>query len=350
MKSLIHGAGMASPVAETGRDAPGRADAVALLSVSGLCVRFRRGPAVVCAVDDVSFSVARGTTLGVVGESGSGKSLMAMALLGLLPRLAALEIRGRAQFGGAPLLSASARARRALLGSEIGVVSQDPLTALNPVLSIGRQMTEVIRAHRDVSAAEADRVAREALDAVGIARAGERLGQFPHELSGGLRQRVLIAMAVVNRPQLIVADEPTTALDVTVQAQILDLLRGLQRELGAAIVVISHDFGVIAELADEVAVMYAGRVVEHGATRAIFETPQHAYTAALLSCRPLLNGRPPRPIAGLPPDLAGLPAGCAFAPRCEICAGRARCGDERPKLEVTLSGQLAACHFCERAS
>jgi oligopeptide/dipeptide ABC transporter ATP-binding protein len=350
MKSLIHDAGMASPAAQAGREAAGRVDAAALLSVRNLCVAFRRGPAVVSAVEDVSFSVAPGATLGVVGESGSGKSLTAMALLGLLPRLPGLEIRGAADFAGMPLLTASARARRALLGSEIGVVFQDPLTALNPVLSIGRQLTEVIRAHRDVSATEAAREAAAALDAVGIARAGERLGQFPHELSGGLRQRVLIAMAMVNRPKLIVADEPTTALDVTVQAQILDLLRALQRELGAAIVVISHDFGVIAELADEVAVMYAGRVVEHGATPAIFETPQHPYTAALLSCRPLLSGRPPRPIAGLPPDLAALPTGCAFAPRCAVCAGRARCGEERPALGVTPTGQLAACHFCEGAS
>ena len=351
MKSLIHGAGMPSSATDMRREASdGEAGTTEMLSVSRVGVRFRRGASVVRPVDEVSFSVGAGATLGIVGESGSGKSMTVMALLGLLPRLPELEISGEARFLDQRLLPASTRARRKMLGSEIGVVFQDPLTALNPVLSIGRQMTEVIRAHREISAADACRVAREALDAVGIARSGERLGQFPHELSGGLRQRVLIAMAIVNRPKLIVADEPTTALDVTVQAQILDLLRVLQHELGAAIVLISHDFGVIAELADEVAVMYGGRVVEHGATSAIFERPQHPYTAALLSCRPLLNGRPPRPIPGLPPDLAALSHGCAFAPRCEACTGRTACMDERPVLDATASGQLAACHFAERAS
>ncbi len=309
------------PVVEPGQRAG------ALLQVAALSTGFSVGDETWRAVDDVSFDLAAGERLAVVGESGCGKTVMALSLLGLVPRPGRV-VGGRIVFEGEDLLRMPEARRRTLRGARIAYVPQDPMTALNPVLSVGAQLEEVLRAHRHIDHSHARRHAIELLGRVRIARPSERVDAYPHELSGGMRQRVLIAMALANDPALIVADEPTTALDVTVQAEILGLMDDLCREHGAALIFITHDLGVVGRLCDRALVMYAGRVVEAGTVEALLCRPLHPYTRALLACAPEL-GRPDKamtPIAGQPPPLNDLPTGCHFASRCDRAQDRCRTG------------------------
>ncbi|HEY3758176.1 MAG TPA: ABC transporter ATP-binding protein [Solirubrobacteraceae bacterium] len=307
---------------------------VALLRVQDLRVQLPTEDGVVRAVDGISYELHAGRTLGIVGESGSGKTVSALALMGLQPKSARLS--GRIDFDGRELLALDSRKLRALRGDELAMIFQDPLSSLHPLHRVGWQLVEAIRAHRDVAKAAARERAAELLDLVGIPDPRARLRAYPHELSGGQRQRVMIAMALANEPKLLIADEPTTALDVTVQAQILALLKRLQRELGMAMVFVTHDLGVVAEIADEVAVMYAGRIVERGSTERVLSAPSHPYTWGLLRSIPRLEGGAAghgpasgaardsdrgsvgelEPIAGRPPSLISPPSGCHFHPRC----------------------------------
>jgi oligopeptide/dipeptide ABC transporter ATP-binding protein len=314
----------------------------ALLSVEGLRVGFRSADGgVIEAVRGVDFSVAPGEAVGIVGESGSGKSLSMLAVMRLLGAPASTT-GGRVIFDGEDLLAADETRMRALRGRDIAMVFQDPQSSLNPALTIGRQITDVVRAHRGVSAGEARRIAAESLERVGIRDAGRRLASYPHEFSGGMRQRALIAMAIACRPRLLIADEPTTALDVTVQAQIVDLIAELRRELGLAIVFISHNLQLVAEIVDRVVVMYGGKVVEDGPVEAIERAPRHPYTSLLKACVPSLIGPvgPLTAIEGAPPRLGRLPAGCPFSPRCPDAIEP--CAVEMPAL-VTEAGHRTAC-------
>jgi peptide/nickel transport system ATP-binding protein len=287
-----------------------------LLRVEDLRVEFPTEDGVVHAVDGISYTLARGRTLGIVGESGSGKTVSALTTMGLLAKGA--RVSGRIDFDGRDLLTLAPDRMRALRGNELAMIFQDPLSSLHPFHRVGWQLIEAIRAHRDITKAAAAERAAELLELVDIPDPRQRLRSYPHELSGGQRQRVMIAMALANEPQLLIADEPTTALDVTVQAQILTLLRRLQDELAMAIVLVTHDLGVVAEVADEIAVMYAGRIVERGSAEQIFASPQHPYTWGLLRSIPRLEGAGGElvPIAGRPPSLISRPSGCHFHPRC----------------------------------
>ena len=318
----------------------------ALLQVRDLRVTFatERGP--LPAVHGVSFDLAPGEVLGVVGESGSGKSVSLMSVLGLLGTAAHVE--GSVRFRGRELIGLPERELRALRGGQIAMVFQDPMTALTPVFTVGAQIVEQIRIHGPQSRAAAKARAIELLGAVGLPSPAAQFERFPHQLSGGMRQRAVIAMALSCNPSLLIADEPTTALDVTVQAQILALLERLRRELGLAVVLVTHDMGVVAELADRVLVMYAGRVVESGSARRLFEAPGHPYTRGLLGSIPPLDG--PRPfrlpsIGGAPPALHERPAGCAFAPRCAHVSER--CTQQVPPL-VNEAGHAVACVLTQR--
>jgi peptide/nickel transport system ATP-binding protein len=315
-----------------------------VLQVRDLRVTFRSEGGEVKAVRGISYELARREVLGIVGESGSGKSASALAVMGLLPETARVE--GSALLDGEELIGRGDRELARLRGRRIAMVFQDPLSALTPVYSIGYQLAEAVRVHRDVSADEARRRAMELLELVGIPRAGQRASAFPHEFSGGMRQRVLIAMAIANDPDVIVADEPTTALDVTIQAQILDVLRTAREATGAAILMITHDLGVIAGLADRVAVMYAGRLVETGTVDDVYGRPRMPYTLGLLGAIPRVDesGRGPLvPIEGAPPSLVDLPPGCPFAPRCPLVYDR--CLEVEPALlAIGEAGQRAACH------
>jgi peptide/nickel transport system ATP-binding protein len=295
------------------------AEAPFVLDVQGLHVDIRTAAGVVHPVRDVSFQVRRGETLCIVGESGCGKSMTSLAIMGLLPR-AALRSARTMNFLGEDLAAAGARRINDLRGDRMAMVFQEPMTALNPAYTIGEQLMEHYRHHRGASAAEARERAVELLGKVGIASAAERLRQYPHQLSGGLRQRVMIAMALMCSPELLIADEPSTALDVTIQAQILRLLADLQQELGIAMVLITHDLGVVARIADRVAVMYAGQVVEEGTATEIFARPRHPYTRGLLDCIPVpgrtLPGSRLGSIPGVVPPLSGELRGCAFRERC----------------------------------
>jgi peptide/nickel transport system ATP-binding protein len=289
-----------------------------LLRVEDLRVQFPTEDGVVHAVDGISYQLAQGGTLGIVGESGSGKTVSSLTTMGLT-RAQGARISGRILFEGRDLLALSEHEMRAIRGNEIAMIFQDPLSSLHPFYKVGSQLAEAARAHRQTSKAKALARAVELLGLVGIADPARRAQQYPHEFSGGMRQRAMIAMALANEPKLLIADEPTTALDVTVQAQILALLERLQRELGMAILIITHDLGVVAEMADEIAVMYAGRIVETATARQIFSQPQHPYTWGLLRSIPTLTG--PRdaelaPIPGAPPSLINRPSGCHFHPRC----------------------------------
>ncbi len=289
-----------------------------MLKVSDLCVSFRTEQGIVRAVDNVSFDVAEGDLLGVVGESGSGKTVSLLAVMGLITDPNAI-ITGSIAYRGRELLGLPAREMRKLRGREIAMIFQDPMTALTPVYTVGWQIAEQILAHEKVSKAAAWQRAVDLLAEVNIPKPAEAVHRYPHQLSGGMRQRVVIAMALSCNPALLVADEPTTALDVTVQAQILDLVAKLRRNHGSAIVFITHDMGVMAEIADRMMVMYAGRVVERGTRNELFLSPQHPYTQALLDSIPPLKGAKPhrlRTIPGAPPNLLNRPPGCAFAPRC----------------------------------
>ncbi|MGH7095954.1 MAG: ABC transporter ATP-binding protein, partial [Stellaceae bacterium] len=300
---------------------------------------------VVHAVDGISYTVEPGETVAIVGESGSGKSVGALSLLRLIPDPPGRIVGGEAIFNSRDLLKLSDAEMRKVRGAEIGMVFQEPMTSLNPVLTIGRQITETLEQHRDADRAECDRRARELLGLVGISDAERRLKQYPHQLSGGMRQRVMIAIALACSPKLIIADEPTTALDVTIQAQILELMQQLTRQLGVALIIITHNLGVVARYADRVNVMYAGRIVESGSAAAIYHDPRHPYTMALLRSVPRLD-RPRQarldPIEGQPPDLTRLDGGCSFRPRCRFAIDA--CAAARPPLTPSgAPGQSAAC-------
>jgi peptide/nickel transport system ATP-binding protein len=292
---------------------------MALLEVTDLKVHFTTEDGIVKAVDGVTYTVDRGQALGIVGESGSGKSVSSLTVMGLTRFAGNAEISGSIVFDGKDLLSASDEDMRRLRGDEVAMIFQDPLSSLHPFYKIGDQLVEAVRAHRDVSKAQALDRAVEMLGLVGLPEPRRRVDSYPHEFSGGMRQRVMIAMALINDPKLLIADEPTTALDVTVQAQILDLIQRLQRELDTAIVMITHDLGVVAEVSDDIGVMYAGRIIEHADKETIFAMPEHPYTWGLLKSIPRLDsprGEELVPIPGRPPSLILKPPGCAFHPRC----------------------------------
>jgi len=314
-----------------------------LLEVRNLRTTFQTAAGVVRAVDGVSWDVEEGETVALVGESGCGKSVSALSVMRLVDEPAGRIESGEILYKGRDLLSLSEEQMRGVRGREIGMIFQEPMTSLNPVLSIGRQLTEGLEIHMKMKPPEARARAIELLAMVGIPDAERRLGQYPHQFSGGMRQRMMIAMALGCNPSLILADEPTTALDVTIQAQILELLRDLARRLGVAMLIITHNLGVVARYADRVNVMYAGRIIERASAAELYSNPRHPYTLGLLRSVPRLD-EPRRarldPIEGQPPDLARLPKGCAFAPRCAYRAER--CG-EVPPLETVTPGHLSAC-------
>ena len=327
-----------------------------LLRVQNLITAFDTDRGLIKAVDDVSFDVPEGSTLAVVGESGCGKSVTALSVMRLVPTPPGQILGGRIEFRGRDLLKLRPREMRAVRGDQISMIFQEPMTSLNPVYSVGWQIVEAIRIHRKTSRRAAQDRAVQMLDLVGIPSASERVDSYPHQLSGGMRQRVMIAMALSCDPALLIADEPTTALDVTIQAQILDLLGRLQNELGMSIVFITHDLGVVAEFASHVVVMYAGRVVETAPVEALFEDPRHPYTRGLLESVPPMDvsqsaGRPRRlpTIEGMVPDLASLPAGCRFADRCALYAskppGHERCVTTEPELVAVGDGRLSRCYY-----
>ncbi|MCC6443373.1 MAG: ABC transporter ATP-binding protein [Armatimonadetes bacterium] len=318
-----------------------------LLEVDNLSVRFDTPEGPVQAVNEVSFHLAKGETLGIVGESGCGKSATVLALMRLLPppgRIAGGSVR----FEGSGLLTLPEETMRRLRGDRIGMVFQDPFSALNPVLTIGEQIGETIRAHRRAGRREVRERSVGLLQSVGIAGAERRLRQFPHEFSGGMRQRALIAMATACRPDLLIADEPTTALDVTIQAQILNLLRDLTRQSHTAVILITHDLGIVADFCERVLVMYAGRIVESAPARVLFSRPRHPYTAALLRSLPYYHADRSEALAsieGAPPSMLAPPAGCPFAPRCP--SAFSRCLAERPPLLSAGEAHGAACWLAE---
>jgi peptide/nickel transport system ATP-binding protein len=321
---------------------------VALLEVTDLKTYFKTDDGVVRAVDGVSFSVDKGETLGIVGESGSGKSVTCLTIMGLNNRKTSRS-SGEALFKGEDLLTASPRRLRELRGNDIAMIFQDPMTSLNPVHKIGDQLAEAMRLHEDVTKAQARRRALDLLKAVGIPRPERRVDDYPHQFSGGMRQRVMIAMSLINNPDLLIADEPTTALDVTTQAQILTLIERLQAEFGSAVIMITHDLGVVAEIADDVVVMYAAEVVEHAAVEEIFKRPHHPYTWGLMGSLPRLDADVERlvQIQGQPPSMLRPPSGCRFHPRCPYVMPV--CREKDPELvEVpAMPDHLQACHLDE---
>jgi peptide/nickel transport system ATP-binding protein len=322
---------------------------MALLEVRDLKTHFRTDDGIVKAVDGVSFEVEKGKTLGIVGESGSGKSVTCLTIMGLNAKRNTIS-SGEALFKGENLLDTPARRLRDIRGNDIAMIFQDPMTSLNPVHSIGKQLVEAIKLHRDVSTRQARARALELLKAVGIPRAERRVDDYPHQFSGGMRQRVMIAMALLNDPDLLIADEPTTALDVTTQAQILELMNRLQREFGSAIILVTHDLGVVAETADDVVVMYAARVVERAPVDNLFKRPHMPYTWGLLGSLPRLDVETERltQIPGQPPSLLNPPRGCRFHPRCPYVMNV--CKEKEPEL-LPISeepGHLQACHLDEQ--
>ncbi len=321
-----------------------------VLEVRGLKTYFYTSQGVVKAVDGVSYSVSEGETVALVGESGCGKTVSALSVMRLVAAPAGRIVDGQILFKGQDLLKLDEESMRRHRGREIAMVFQEPMTSLNPVLSIGRQLTEGLEIHLGMTARQALRRSVELLAMVGIPDSERRLAQYPHQFSGGMRQRMMIAMALSCGPSLIMADEPTTALDVTIQAQILELIKDLSRRLGVALVIITHNLGVVARYADRVNVMYAGKMIEQGTAREVYASPRHPYTLGLLRSVPRLDE--PRksklvPIDGQPPDLTRLPAGCAFAPRCVYKIDR--CTREVPPLEpVGTTGHLSACWVADK--
>lgn len=298
------------------------------------------------AVDDVSFTLHRGETLGIVGESGSGKSVLSLSLLQLLPTPPAYYPSGAIWYHDQDLLKASPKTLQSLRGNRLAMIFQDPMTSLNPYLTIERQLTEVLEVHKNFTRRAARKRAIDLLERVGIAQADKRIDEYPHQFSGGMRQRVMIAMALLCEPEILIADEPTTALDVTVAAQILELLRDLQRDFNTAIILISHDLRVVARVTQRVAVMYAGKMVEQASTEKLFSHPMHPYTDGLMHCVPRLDaavGQRLTPIPGMPPDLSCLPQGCAFAPRCARASEK--CRTQEPVRHLRDAEQhTAVCH------
>ncbi|MEJ0097512.1 MAG: ABC transporter ATP-binding protein [Bauldia sp.] len=334
--------------AATAVDSVDRAPGTPLLDVGDLSVEFFSPGGPVRVVDGVSFSVGAGETLAILGESGSGKSMTALAIMGLVPHPAGRIVAGHIAFDGIDLTTQTAEYRRLVRGAGIAMIPQDPLTSLNPVHRIGDQIGEALRWRAGLSRAAARAAAYDLLGDVGIPDPRRRLDEYPHQFSGGMRQRAMIAMALAMHPRLLIADEPTTALDVTVQAQIMELLQTLQRDRGMSLIIISHDLGVVAEAASRVCVMYAGRVAETGPIRDVYENAGHPYTRGLLRSIPRIDQRLPRmePIKGLPPDPAKLPVGCAYSPRCEWAAPI--CTQPPPLVQVERSRPVdhcAACHF-----
>jgi peptide/nickel transport system ATP-binding protein len=315
-----------------------------LLSVRELVTEFSTDEGTVRAVDGVSFDLPTGGTLGIVGESGCGKSVTALSIMGLLPQPNGRIASGEVVYEGENLAMASEVRRQAIRGAEVSMIFQEPMTALNPVHTIGRQLTEVVGLHTNQSAAEQISTATDMLARVGIPEPAIRMTEYPHQLSGGMRQRVVIAIALICQPNLVIADEPTTALDVTIQAQILELIRTLQNDTGMAMIMITHDLGVIAETCEQVVVMYAGQVVEQGTVFDIFDSPKHPYTRGLLASIPTLDNQPKTPleiIPGMVPSLHELPKACRFANRCTFA--EARCEIDAPPIEVLSSSHQVRC-------
>ncbi|HEY2184642.1 MAG TPA: ABC transporter ATP-binding protein [Xanthobacteraceae bacterium] len=324
---------------------------MALLEIENLQTHFRTPDGVLRAVDGISFSMETGETLAIVGESGCGKSVTANSVLRLIPEPPG-KIKGSIRFEGVDLLRLDERAMRDIRGNQISMIFQEPMTSLNPVLTAGRQICETLRVHQRLGRQAAEQRAVEMLRLVGIAEPERRAGEYPHQLSGGMRQRVMIAIALACNPKLLIADEPTTALDVTIQAQILDLMGDLKKRVGAAIILITHDLGVVAEIAERVLVMYAGRKVEEAPVGELFRKPRHPYTQGLLGALPKLgsslNGHATKlaEIPGVVPSLKQRIAGCVFASRCAIA--RDICRHVAPAIEVKAPGHLAACHFAPK--
>ena len=319
-----------------------------LLEVRGLKTYLTTSLGLVKAVDGVSFDVKEGETVALVGESGCGKTMTALSIMRLIPRPQASIVGGKILFQGRNLLTLGDEEMRRVRGAEIAMIFQEPMTSLNPVLTIERQLTETLEAHGSISKAEARGRALDLLHLVGIPDPAQRLSEYPHQFSGGMRQRVMIAIALSCRPKLILADEPTTALDVTIQAQLLELMRGLSKQFGVALAIITHNLGVVARYADRVNVMYAGKIIESGAAAEIYRDPRHPYTIGLLRSVPRLDQ--PRksklePIEGQPPDLWNLPPGCSFAPRCKFVINK--CAEEAPELRHIENGHASACWVAE---
>jgi len=320
------------------------------LEVKNLCVNFPTEDGLVKAVDNLSFSVEKGKTLGIVGESGSGKSVTSLAILGLHKGSKA-QVSGQIFVGGVEVNASSEADIRKLRGNQMAMIFQDSLTSLNPFYTIGDQIIEAYQVHNKVSKSDAKKHAIEMLDRVGIPEPQKRVDDYPHQFSGGMRQRAMIAMALSCNPSLLIADEPTTALDVTVQAQILELLRQLQKDFGTAIILITHDLGVVAETADDVLLMYAGKAVEYGSVRDVLQKPQHPYGWGLLTSIPRLTGDPDKKLAaipGSPPSLISVPSGCAFHPRCSyVSTVGAACSASVPDLLPVANGahHLVRCHL-----
>jgi len=324
--------------------------AEAILSVRDLTVEFLTPEGPKRAVDGVSFDVHEHEVFGVVGESGSGKSVTMLAIMGLLPQGQARITGGEVKFRGKSLLNLGVEGLRAIRGKHLSMIFQDPMTSLNPVIKIGNQIAEAIGLHQKglSRAATRDRVV-ELLGSVGVPNPGRRFDQYPHEFSGGMRQRAMIAMAIANDPSILIADEPTTALDVTIQAQVMEVLAGVRERTGAAMILITHDLGLVAETADRVAVMYGGRIAELAGVEETFAEPRHPYTVGLLASLPRLDGGFEQlySIPGQPPGLRGRPKGCVFNPRCGLKRGRERCEAEVPALREVAPAHSAACHFSE---
>jgi peptide/nickel transport system ATP-binding protein/oligopeptide transport system ATP-binding protein len=316
---------------------------MSLLDVRDLTTSFRTGSGEVTAIENLTFSLEKGEILGIVGESGSGKSVTALAIMGLLPRPSGRILGGSIRFENQDLLNLSDRAMQRLRGPGMAMVFQEPMTSLNPVFTVGEQIMETIRAHESLSQKDSFTRAVGMLEKVGIPSASARMADYPHQLSGGQRQRVMLAIALVCRPRLLIADEPTTALDVTIQAQILDLLMDLRDEFGMAIMIITHNMGVIAETADRVMVMYAGRAVEHAPVARLFDYPMHPYTRGLLSCVPTLDQDQDRLVAipGNLPEPSRRPPGCRFSVRCDHAIPA--CSDAIPLLQTVEQNHTAAC-------
>jgi len=322
-----------------------------LLQVKNLKTQFFTQDGVVKAVDDVSFEILPGETLGVVGESGCGKSITAMSLMRLIPSPPGKIVNGSIMFEGEDILGMSDEEMRHVRGNKIAMIFQDPMTSLNPVLSINRQISESLELHMGMSKGQARNRAIELLKMVGIPNAEQRVDQYPHQFSGGMRQRVMIAMALSCNPKMLIADEPTTALDVTIQAQILDLMRNLQAEHDTALMLITHDLGVVAGMSDRIQVMYAGHIVETASTEELFANPRHPYTVGLLNSIPRLDATRKEklePIRGLPPDLIDLPDMCPFLPRCDYA--REKCEQQNPPLMNVNADHRAACWYWEEVS
>ncbi len=321
-----------------------------LLHVENLKTHFFTSDGVVRAIDNISYDVYPGEILGLVGESGSGKSVSALSIMRLIPEPAGKIISGEILFKGENLLEVDDSRMRAIRGNNIAMVFQEPMTSLNPVLTIGRQITESLELHLNMTNSQSRSRAIDLLEMVGIATPTERLNDYPHQFSGGMQQRIMIAIALSCSPDLLLADEPTTSLDVTIQAQVLEVIVNLSKELETAIILITHNLGVIARYADRVNVMYAGRIVESGPSEEIYRRPQHAYTLGLLESVPRLNSPTKRlvPIEGTPPDLLNLPIGCAFEPRCRFATNR--CRQEKPYLKELTPGHSAACWNSEEVA